>query len=194
MPNISAHMIVANEVGKVLGINSFDYYRGNLLPDISKKEDSHHRITFGPLYIPDVNFFVENLDLSKDINIGYLVHILLDYHYLIEYIFMLYPNRNIFEEEGKLVYRDYDYLNHDLVNIFNLDVNYLNKALSYFPFKVDKKKLKHNIRCLNQNTTGKTIYLDLDSFSKFLAEVSIVISEEMKNYVSKYRDLHVRIR
>lgn len=194
MPNICAHMIVAREVGKRLGIDSFDYYRGNLLPDIIKGKDSHHRLVYGPLFIPDVNYFIQNLDLSKDINVGYLVHILLDYHYLTEYIPSLYPNRNIFEEPSKLVYRDYDYLNHDLVERFNLDVNYLNKALAYFPVKVDKKKLKYNIRCLNQNTTGETKYLNLDSFSNFLATVPNIISEEMVEYVSKYRSLPVRTR
>ena len=194
MPNISSHMIVATLVGKELGINSFDYYRGNLLPDIMKGKDSHHRLVYGPLFIPDVNYFLKNLDLNKDINIGYLVHILLDYHYLTEYIPSLYPNRNIFEEPNKLVYKDYDYLNHDLVERFNLDVDTLSRALAYFPMKVDKKKLKYNIRCLNQNTCGKTTFLNIDSFANFLSEVSNVISEEMKDYVSQYRDMHVRTR
>lgn len=194
MPNICAHMIVAKEVGEKLGINSFDYYRGNLLPDISKDKDSHHRIDVGPFFIPDINYFIENLDLSKDINIGYLVHILLDYHYLTEYIMGLYPNRNIFEEPGRLVYLDYDYLNHDLVERFNLDTKYLSRGLAYFPMKIDKKKLKFNIRCLNQNKVGKTVFLDLDSFANFLENVSVIISEEMSKYVNKYRDLHVHTR
>ncbi len=194
MPNISSHMIVASEVGKILGINSFDYYRGNLLPDIIKKEDSHHRVEEGPYLIPDYNYFVNNLDLSKDINIGYLVHILLDYHYLHDYMIKMYPERNIFIDSDKALYHDYDYLNYDLITYFNLDTDYLSKALAYFPIKVDKKKLKNNISFLKQKTSGKTKYLDLDSFTKFLSNVSIIISEEMKEYVNKYRDMHVRIR
>lgn len=194
MPNICAHMIVAKEVGKILGIDSYDYYRGNLLPDIISKKDSHHRIVFGPFLIPNTRYFIDNLDLNKDINVGYLVHILLDYHYLTEYIMKLYPGRDIFDEKDKLVYRDYDYLNHDLVTRFNLDVDYLNKALTNFPIEVDKKKLKHNIFCLNQNTSGKTVYLDLDSFANFLEKVSKVIGEEMKDYVDKYRSKHVCAR
>ena len=194
MPNISAHMIVASEVGKILGINTYDYYRGNLLPDIIKKEDSHHRIIEGLYCIPDINYFINNLDLSKDINIGYLVHILLDYHYLHDYMIKMYPDRNVFIEPDKSLYHDYDYLNYDLVTKFNLDIDYLSKALAYFPMKVDKKKLKKNVDFLKQNTIGKTKYLDLDSFSKFLSSVSIIISEEMREYVNKYRNMHVRIR
>ena len=196
MPNISAHMIVVKEVGKELGINSFDYFRGNLLPDIINSNDSHHRILSGPLLIPDINYFINNLDLTKDINIGYLVHILLDYHYLEEYIKGMYPDRNIFLDKDRAVYHDYDYLNSSLVKIFDLDINYLNKALSYFPNKnqIDKYKLKYNIDCLNLDITGKTKYLDIDSFANFLEDISKVISKEMMEYVSKHNIKRVYTR
>ena len=196
MPNISSHMIVAKEVGKELGINSFEYYRGNLLPDIINSNDSHHRILSGPFLIPDINYFINNLDLTKDINIGYLVHILLDYHYLEEYIKRMYPDRNIFLDQDRAVYHDYDYLNSSLVKLFNLDINYLNKVLSYFPNKnqIDKYKLKYNIDCLNLDITGKTKYLDIDSFANFLEDISKVISKEMMEYVSKHNIKRVYTR
>ena len=37
MPSICAHMVIAKEVGKRLNINSDDFIRGNLLPDIGYK-------------------------------------------------------------------------------------------------------------------------------------------------------------
>ncbi len=95
MPNISAHMIVAKEVGKKLNLTSDDYLRGNLLPDILNSNDSHHKIQSKIYLIPDINYFLNTLDLSKDINIGYLIHLLLDKHYLDDYLSNMYST-NIF--------------------------------------------------------------------------------------------------
>lgn len=191
MPNISAHMVVATEVGKRLGLISDDFIRGNLLPDIIDIEDSHHKIQSGPYLVPDIKYFLKHLDLSKDINIGYLVHLLLDKHYLEDYLTKLYPGKNIFLDEK--VYKDYDYLNYKLVNKFNLDVDSIEKILTHYNCKISKEKLEYNIGYLKQKKTGKTKYIDFDSFSQFLFNISKVISEELTNYASKYSKLLIRI-
>ncbi len=192
MPNICAHMIVAKEVGKRLEIDSDEYYRGNLLPDIIDNKDSHHRIQSTVYLIPDIPWFLNNLDLKDDLQFGYLVHLLLDIHYLEDYMTKLFPGRDIFGDPQ--IYRDYDYLNHSLVKRFNLDTNRLTSALSHFGKNVIPEKLEYNIRCLNQDTKGEPKYLNLDSFAEFLSTVPDVICEELKTYADKYRDLHVRIR
>ena len=186
MPNISAHMIVAKKVSDKLNIKSDDFFRGNLLPDVIDMNDSHHKIESGVYLIPDIEYHIKTLDLTKDLNKGYLVHLLLDKHYLEEYLTNLYPNKNIFVD--KKIYKDYDYLNYDLVKKYNLDLDYLNKVLSNFDNKVLKEKLKYNLECLNQKSEGKTTYLELESFTSFLNNVSEIISKELDNYLNNKID------
>ena len=183
MPSITPHMIVATEVAKILNINSEDFIRGNLLPDIIDIKNSHHKIESDVYMVPDIDYFLRTLDLTNDLDIGYLTHLLLDKHYLEDYLKKLYPNKNIFLD--KKIYNDYDILNHSLVNNFNLDVEYIEKALMKYNCKIKEKKLEYNINCLKNNISGKTYYLNIDSFSKFLKEVSKTISEELIEYENK---------
>ena len=183
MPSITPHMIVATEVAKILNINSEDFIRGNLLPDIIDIKNSHHKIESDVYMVPDIDYFLRTLDLTNDLDIGYLTHLLLDKHYLEDYLKKLYPNKNIFLD--KKIYNDYDILNHSLVNNFNLDVEYIEKALMKYNCKIKEKKLEYNINCLKNNISRKTYYLNINSFSKFLKEVSKTISEELIEYENK---------
>ncbi len=183
MPSITPHMIVATSVAKRLNINSEDFIRGNLLPDIIDIENSHHKIKSGKYMVPNIEFFLKNLDFTNDLDIGYLTHLLLDKHFLEDYLGKIYPNRNIFLDG--LIYKDYDYLNHLLVKRFKLDTNYIENVLIQCDCKIMEKKLEYNIQCLNQNKIGKMNYLNINSFSKFLKEVSKTISEELTKYANK---------
>jgi hypothetical protein len=191
MPNVSAHMIVAKEVAKRLNLNSDEFYRGNLLPDIIDKKDSHHKKEIGVYLVPDIDYFLENLDLSKDINIGYLTHLLLDKHYLSDYLSFLYPNINIFLDG--IIYKDYDYLNFLLVNKFELSVIELENVLNQYDCIILEEKLKYNIECLKQKKKGNTKYLNFESFASFLLEVSNTISKELLDYADKSSKLCIRI-
>ena len=193
MPNICAHMIVAKEMGDRLNIHTDDYYRGNLLPDIAtvSMDESHHRIQSKIYLVPDIEWFLNHLDFTNDKEFGYFIHLLLDIHYLDDYVTNLYPTKYIFGDPR--VYKDYDCLNHRLVERFNLDTKYLTKVLSHFDEEINEDKLKYNIECLNQDTKGTPTYLDFDSFSKFLSEVDNVIYEELVNYADKYSDLSFRL-
>lgn len=192
MPNISAHIIVAKEVAKKLNIDNDEFIRGNILPDIIDMENSHHKIQSGTYMIPDINYFLQNLDLSKDINIGYLTHLLLDKHYLIDYLNKLYPNKNIFLKCN--IYEEYDNLNYSLVNKFKLDVIKLEKILNQYDCKILNDKLKYNIECLKQKKECKTKYLILENYALFLLEVSDIISKELLDYANKSSKLRIRIR
>lgn len=183
MPSITPHMIVATSVAKRLNINSEDFIRGNLLPDIIDTENSHHKIKSGKYMVPDIEFFLKTLDFANDLDIGYLTHLLLDKHFLEDYLGKIYPNRNIFLDG--LIYKDYDYLNHLLVKKFKLDTNYIENALMQYDCKINEKKLEYNINCLKNNISEKTYYLNINSFSKFLKEVSKTISEELTKYANK---------
>lgn len=183
MPSITPHMVVATEVAKLLNINSEGFIRGNFLPDIIDIKNSHHKVESGIYMIPDIDYFIKKLDLTNDLDLGYLTHLLLDKHYLEDYLKKIYPNKNIFLD--KKVYKDYDVLNHLLVKKFNLDVEYIEKALMKYNCKIKEEKLKYNINCLKNNISGKTYYLNINSFSKFLKEVSKTISEELIEYANK---------
>ena len=192
MPNISAHMIVAKEVSKRLNINSDEFIKGNLLPDIIDVEDSHHKVQNGVYMVPDIEYFLKELDFNNDLNIGYFTHLLLDKHYLNDYLESLYPNTNIFLDG--VIYKDYDYLNYLLVNRFGLDVDNLEYILNQYDCKILEEKLKYNIECLKQKKDGKTKYLNFESFARFLLEVSDTISKELVEYANKSSKLYIRIR
>lgn len=192
MPSISAHMVVAKEVSKKLNISSDDFIKGNLLPDIIDMEDSHHKIKGNFYMIPDIDYFVEKLDFSNDLYIGYLTHLLLDKHYLNDYLKFLYPNIDIFAD-GK-IYRDYDYLNSLLIDKFELNTEDLEKILNTYSCKILEEKLKYNIDCLKRCVSGNTKYLNFENFSQFLLDISDVISKELISYANKPSKLRIRIR
>lgn len=192
MPNISAHIIVAMKVSKKLKLNSDEFIKGNLLPDIIDMEDSHHKVKNGVYMVPDIEYFLQNLDFSKDLNIGYLTHLLLDKHYLSDYLESLYPNKNIFLDG--IIYKDYDYLNSRLVDRYGLDIDKLENILSQYDCKILEVKLKYNIECLKKKKDGKTKYLNFENFASFLLEVSDTISKELVEYANKSSKLYIRIR
>lgn len=192
MPNISAHMIIAKEVAKRLNLNSDEFIKGNLLPDIIDMEDSHQKVQSGVYMVPDIEYFLQKLDFSNDLNIGYFTHLLLDKHYLNDYLEYLYPNINIFLDGA--IYKDYDYLNFLLVNRFKLNIGKLENILSQYDCKILEEKLKYNIECLKQKKEGNTKYLNFDNFASFLLEVSDTISKELLEYANKSSKLSIRIR
>ena len=192
MPNIGAHMVVAKLISKLLNLDSDDFIRGNLLPDVIDVKNSHHKIVDGIYMVPDIEYFSKKLDLTKDLQVGYLAHLLLDKHFLNDYIKKLYPNENIFKDG--YVYKDYDIVNARLVSKFKLDIEKIEDILSKYDCKILEEKLKYNIECLKQKTTGATKYLDFESFSVFLIDTSYVISEELIKYANKYRKLYIRTR
>ena len=192
MPNISAHMIVAQEIAKKLNINRDDFIKGNLLPDIIDMENSHHKLQVGVYKVPNIEYFLQSLDLSKDINVGYLTHLLLDKHYLIDYLSNLYPNTDVFLDGA--IYKDYDYLNYLLVSKFGLQTDKLESVLSQYDCKILKEKLEYNLECLKQKKDGESKYVNFESFAMFLLDISDIISKELLDYASKFSKLYIRIR
>ena len=181
MPSIAAHMAVADLVSKNLKIDSEDFIRGNLLPDITIDLDSHHRIEGKMFYTVDIEYFKNKLDLSNPLYLGYYTHLLLDSYYEEVYLPNNVTNKNIFKD--RIIYKEYDLINYQLVNKFNLDVIYLKNILSNYDVDIDSDKLDLNLRCLSNTIVGDTEYLKFEPFSEFLYDISKVISEEIKKYV-----------
>ncbi len=182
MPSISAHMIVAKLVCEQLNIEDPDFIKGNLLPDIVNNAQSHHKIQGKYYLIPDIQFFRKNLNLNKKLELGYFTHLLLDKYFLEEYIPHNINDLKIFE--NKVIYKEYDLINYQLVKKFNLDILYLKKILSEISGDIDKNKLEKNLKCLLNKEIGETKYLNLEKFSSFLYNISQKISEEIKEYAN----------
>ena len=182
MPSIAAHMVCAKLVGEELKITSPEFIQGNILPDIIESEDSHRKIKGKYYYIPNIDYFTKKLDLTNDLEIGYLTHLLLDKYYLENYIYDIVNGLDAFI--SGIIYKDYDIISYKLVKRFNLDINYLNKVLSKFSIQINEKKLENNLRCLNNcDVNAKEYYLDIDDFSKFLIETSKLIVENLKRVI-----------
>ena len=180
MPNMSGHMAVAKRVCEKLNINSDDFYRGTLLPDLYiDKKKSHYKIPGKRYLIPNTDYYEKNFDLKNYKNLGYLTHLLLDKYYLEEYLIDI--KEDVFK--GDLLYRDYDILNKDIVDYFKIDTKYLSNILSKIDDDISNDKLELNLRCLIQNKKGKTTYLDKNKFINFLENVSDKIASDLKRYL-----------
>lgn len=191
MPGIVAHMVVAKLVGERLKINCDEFIEGNILPDILPESTTitHHK-TKGKLYlIPDISYWREILDLTDNKQLGYYTHLLLDRHFLEEYVPNKVKNKNAFIDNS--MYRDYDILNHRLVKRFDLDTEKIKQILSQKKDNVNRKKLDYNISCLSMREEGETENLDEKDFSEFLFDISQTISEEIEEYASKHSKLSI---
>lgn len=179
MPSIAAHMICAKLVSNKLNINDSDFIKGNLLPDIIDIKDSHHKIVGKHYYIPNIDYFIKTLDLNDNLYLGYLTHLLLDKYFLEDYIYDQVNGEEVFL--NRIMYKEYDIINYELLNRFDIDVDYLNKILINYQVPINEKKYNSNIQCLNlKELNGNLKYLNVDSFSKFLIEASNNIVKYLK--------------
>lgn len=181
MPSIASHFVVAKLVSKRIGINSDEFYKGNILPDII--DDSHFKIRGTYYEIPDIDKYLESVELN-DLEIGYLTHLLLDKYFLEEYI----PNNIDSYQEKKMflsgkMYNDYSKINYELVKKFNLDVSYINKIMMDID-NVNEKKLSNNLKSINNKEVLSSLEcLDINKFILFLEDVSIKISNYIKEKI-----------
>ena len=184
MPSIASHFVVAKLVGKRLNIQSVDYYRGNILPDIIDLENSHFKVKGTYCMIPDIKYYLENYKLDNDLNIGYLVHLLLDKYFLEEYVLKNiknYKEINLFSPE--LLYNDYTNMNYLLIMKFKLDINYLNEVMKDFKVNLNKDKYKLNVDSINNMKVYDTLkYIDFKKFTRFLKDVAIKIADDINKY------------
>ena len=182
MPSIAAHMVIAKLVSDNLNINNEDFIRGNLLPDITSDIDSHHRKMGKMFYTVDIDYFKNKLDLNNPLYLGYYTHLLLDSYFEEEYLPSTITYTDIFKD--RTMYKEYDLINYEIVKKFNLDVEYLTTILKKYNVDINKEKLDLNIKCLSNTQVGETKYLKFEPFSDFLLNISNVISDEIRNYVS----------
>lgn len=153
MPSIAGHMIIAKLVGEKLGIESSQFIRGNLLPDIINKKNSHQKIKGKYFYIPDIDYFKNNLDLENPLYLGYYTHLLLDKYFLEDFFSNNIQNLEVFN--NGIMYNEYSLINYQLVKRFRLDVDYLIGVLNDYEVDIDRDALKKNLKCLSSREIGK---------------------------------------
>lgn len=183
MPSIAGHMAVAKLVGQKLEIENPDFIRGNLLPDIIKKDNSHYKIQSQYFLVPDLKYARDHLDLHHPLYLGYYVHLLVDKYYLEEFVPTNISNLDVFRD--KIIYNEYDKINYQIVKEFKLEIDFLKQVLNDFDIEVDERKLAYNLQCLSISQSGDTTYLKVDVFSKFLYDISEKISKEVAEYACK---------
>lgn len=188
MPCIAGHMVIAKLVGEKLNINNPDFIKGNLLPDIILNQDSHHQKKGTYYYVPSLEYFKNELDLTNKLQLGYYVHLLLDYYFLEDFVLNNITDLGVFA--NREIYKEYSMINYPLVKRFNLDVESLKMILSNFSEEIDEEKLANNLEFLSLSITEETKYLNLDSFANFLEKISISISEEIEEYANKSDRMH----
>lgn len=180
MPSMSGHMAIAKKVSEILNINDREFYKGNLLPDLYQdKTKSHYKIQGTFYLIPDIKRVEKELDLKDIKNLGYLTHLLLDLHYLEDFLTPRFDH-DVFLD--KALYNDYDILNKDVVEYFKLDREYITESMKDFSEDIVPNKLDLNLKCLYFDKEGETKYLKKDEYIKFLEDVSLTIADEIKKY------------
>lgn len=177
MPSIASHMVCAKLVSEMLNIKDDDFYRGNILPDIIDKEDSHKKIQSSFYQIPDISRFKVN----NILDLGYKCHLLLDKYFLEEYIpnnIKNYKKEMIFTKEK--LYNDYTNINYYLIDRYQIDIDYLNRIFKDFSCELNISKYEYNMKCLNSKVIDDLRYLDKEKFSDFLLNISIRIRKEVE--------------
>ena len=196
MPSIAAHMICAQLVANSLNINSPEFIKGNLLPDIINHNNSHHKIKGQHYYVPDIDYFLTFLDLQDPLSLGYLTHLLLDKYFLENYIYDVVNGQEVFL--SRRMYQEYDIINYELLKKFNINISYLNSILKDFTVDINEQKYYTNLKSLNNiDRINHLKYLNVENFSKFLIAVSNLIAnylKEVKKDASKSRLSHYSLR
>lgn len=189
MPSIAAHMAVSKLVGDALNIYTPDFIRGNLLPDVTIDRNSHHKIQGTYFMVPDLDYFRKTLDFHYTLNLGYYVHILLDYYFLEEFVLQNVLNLDVFIQ--KIMYNDYSLVSFSILNFFGLNQDELYSILQDYPIPIDLDKLNYNLNCLKETIIGKPKSFELEKFLLFLQNISVRITEEVREYASKSRQLSI---
>lgn len=186
MPSIASHLVVAKLVSKHLNINSDDFYKGNILPDIIDKDNSHLKIKGTYYEIPNTKYCYDILNLDNDLDLGYLCHLLLDKYFLEEYV--LNNVKNYKECDPfltKKMYNDYTKINYKLINSFDLDIVYINRVMNNINndenILINHDKYNFNLESINTKIKiEKLECIELDSYIRFLKEISIVIAKDLE--------------
>ena len=188
------HICVAKEINKTLNKNQSKLLLGSIAPDLSKivgenKIKSHFLDKNDN--IPNIGKFIlkYNDSLSDDFVLGYYIHLYTDYLWFKNFIPKVRENipEDKNSEFNKTVYEDYDHLNIQLIDEYNLDLsmlyqNCLETIHTIEEIPVNKLKLlidKTRI-IIDNSSNSSTSIINLEDTKNFIESSSKIILEEIK--------------
>ena len=181
MPSAAAHIAAAHIVKNKLHIDDDSFYVGAILPDIldMDKRVSHYKKQGSFYLVPRLEYYKDNHDLTNTENLGYYLHLYLDYYFLEDYLKNNVPNIDVFS--NNIIYKDYDILSNKILSRFNVDKNSVISILEKVNEpNISEKKLSYNIKCLKMKNEGDLKILNENLFLDFIEKTSLMFIEDLE--------------
>ena len=191
MASSMIHIVVANEINKIINRNNKNLLIGSIAPDIAKhigmtKKDSHFQEKDDTL--PCLDDFLKKYkkDLSDDFVLGYYIHLYTDYLWFKYFETDFYKNGFIYKLDGTIenvppekkmeyFYNDYTNLNVKLIDEYNLDLSIFYEELPKFndiikEIPMDKIQIIiDQAGIIIENTKeSKSLVFDMEVVNKFI--------------------------
>lgn len=198
------HMVVANEINKVIKRDNDKILIGSIAPDISKtigqsKMDSHFLDSMED-NIPNIDRFLEKYKdkLSDDFVMGYFIHLYTDFFWFKYFVTEIYENEYITKLDGTkikctgnmasiYIYNDYTNLNTKLIEeydlnlqIFYREIPKLDNVINEIPMEklsviIDKASI-----IIANSKSRKDLIFDINNIKKFVETCVEIILTELK--------------
>lgn len=202
------HLAVAKKVNEVIQKNENKILFGAVSPDLSQclgqtKLYSHFLDGDGADNIPNMGKFLTKYkkDLKDDFVLGYYIHLYTDYFWFKFFLTEIVDNNDMLTklsgEKIKLnglmldlyVYNDYTNLNIQLIEKYNLDLEFLyHNDIKYDDILIEEipkeqmGKLVDSIVKIVENTKiHKTFIFNMQNIEQFINTTSKLITEEILN-------------
>ena len=194
------HLAIAGKINKKINKSNKMLF-GSIAPDIEKivyktKDKSH--FLFGNEDLPDLKKFLIKYrkNLSDDFVLGYYIHLYTDYLWQKYFITEINNNDKLLildgnyidvtnDEYAKMIYNDYTSLDIQIIEKYNLNLNFIYEELPKFDNKIDEieedklylliERIKNNVK--NSKRVDEIVF-NIDNIEQFIdTSCNIIISE-----------------
>lgn len=210
MASAMIHIAVANEINKVLNMDSRKLLIGSIAPDMGKhigreKLETHFLDPNSEIEAPQMERFVEKYQdyLNDPFVLGYYIHLYTDFFWFKYFLPEILENDYITKLDGTVVkcngrmdslyiYNDYTNLNIDLLDIYNLDckIFYMEPPeLTNVIEEIDMTKIQlllDQMGLILENTkVKKDLVFNMEAVQRFVnTSVQFILSEIEKLGIS----------
>lgn len=202
MASTVIHMVVTNEINKILKRNNTEILIGSIAPDISKFRGEtkfySHFLDSEDNDIPNIDKFLKKYKdkLYDDFVLGYFIHLYTDYLWFKYFIPELFENDYItkldgttFKCKGRMgvlyIYNDYTNLNTKLLDEYNMDLSIFYNEPPQFENiikEIDMEKIKIIIDqssiIIQNSKIKKDLIFNIDNIKKFIeTSVKLILAK-----------------